>query len=58
MTEPQGVFEAAFDSTNAVLNLQRVSAAPAWTAKSTTEINGIINDVFDPTTNTIRYVEV
>lgn len=56
LTSLQALFARAFDGTN--LNITRVGAAPTWTAASRSEVDGILEDVFDPATGTIRVVEV
>lgn len=54
--ESQGALQASFDGST--IRLTRVGTASTWTGPSAMEADGILSDVFDPETGTLRIVEV
>ena len=57
-TEAQGVLNACYDKTNNVLNLVRVNATASTTISRGMPMNAIFAACFDPTTASLRFVDV
>lgn len=54
----QAIVAALAGESSGTFTLERVGTASAWTGPSHKDAQGILNDVYDASTGTLRIVEV